>query len=234
VQFTPGVSRTIVTNGTLGAANTSFGTLALLKFRFETTPASNVLIFGGSVGVVPVQIFLNINRTLELRLTNAAGTIIVRLATPALAAGVDHDILFSFDMTQATAVNGVNCYVNGVLQTLNIVTFTTGQLLGWARNWPMVVNPGAGTSFRIGALWLDTTTRVDLTNAANRAKFTGVTAGNLDIGTLGDGITGTRPSQFLVGNADQWNDGNGMNRGTSAKFFVTSGLVTLVSGAEWV
>ncbi len=36
VQFTPGVARTIITNGLLGATNTSSGTLALLKFRFET------------------------------------------------------------------------------------------------------------------------------------------------------------------------------------------------------
>lgn len=235
VQFTPAVSRTIVASGTLGAANSSFGTLALLKFRFEAAPASNVQIFGNSLGTPPVQLFLNVNRAVELRMSNAAGTQIVRIATPALTAGVDHDILFSFDMTQATGVNGVHCYVNGAAQTLTIATWSggTGVTLGWARNWPMVVNPGTGTSFRIGALWLDTATRVDLTVAGNRTKFTSVTAGNLDVLTLGDGITGSRPSLFLVGNADQWNDGVGINRGSGAKFFATSGAVTLVSGTQW-
>ncbi len=70
--------------------------------------------------------------------------------------------------------------------------------------------------------------------AGNRAKFTSGTAGNLDILMLGNGITGSQPSQFLVDNADQWNDGTGMNRGTGAKFFVTSGLLSLVSGSPLV
>lgn len=236
VQFTPGVARTIITNGSLGAANTSFGTLALLKYRFETAPATNTQIFGNVVGVPTVQLFQNVNRTLELRVYNAAGSLIIRIGTPALTAGVDNDILFSFDTTQASGVNGVNCFVNEVAQTLTFATWSggAGATLGWARNWPMVVNPGAGTSFRIGAIWLDTNTRVDLTSAGNRAKFTGVTGGNLEILTLGNGINGSQPSQFLVGNADQWNDGTGMNRGTGAKFFVTSGLVSLVSGSPWV
>ncbi len=111
-----------------------------------TAPATNTQIFGNVVGVPTVQLFLNVNRMLELRVHNAAGSLITRLGTPALTAGVDNNILFSFDTTQASGVNGVNCFVNGVAQTLTFATWAGGAsfTLGWERSWPMVVNPGAG------------------------------------------------------------------------------------------
>lgn len=219
----------------LAPANSALGTLALLKFRFEGAPPANRRILGFQSGTAPLRIWLNINRTLELDISNAAGTRIIRIATPALAAGVDHDILFSVDATQTTGVNGVNCYVNGVAQALTIATWAggAGVTLGWSRKTPQGLNPDGNAQFRIGALWLDTTMRVDLTNSANRTKFTSMTGGNLDIGTLGDGITGMRPAQFLVGNADQWNSEFGINRGSGNRFFPTSGVVGPVSGAEW-
>ncbi|MDC7286080.1 hypothetical protein NXH56_08975, partial [Bifidobacterium thermophilum] len=65
-------------------------------------------------------------------------------------------------------------------------------------------------------------------------KFTNTTAGNLDILTRGNGITGAIPAQFLVGNADQWNDGVGINRGTGNTFSPAAGTATLVSGSEWI
>jgi hypothetical protein len=219
----------------LAPANSARGTLALLRFRFEAAPPANRRILGFQSGTPPLRIWLNINRTLELDICNAVGARIIRFATPALAAGVDHDIVFSFDATQTTGVNGVNCYINGVAQALTIATWAggAGVTLGWARNTPQGLNPDGNAEFRIGALWLDATARVDLTNSANRAKFTSATGSNLDIGTLGDGITGTRPAQFLVGNADQWNSDFGINRGSGNRLFPTSGLVSPVSGAEW-
>lgn len=244
VAFGSGVTRRLgaLGNSVFGAstlerlapASSSFGTLALLKFRFEAAPAANRRIYGFSTRTAALRIWLNLNRTIELDISNAAGTRILRLSTPPLTAGVDNDILFSFDMTQAVAANAVNCYVNGVVQTLVISTFTTGQQIGWSRITPQGLNPDGNAVFRLGAFWLDATTRVDLTNSATRALFTSVTGGNLDIGTLGDGITGTRPAQFIVGNADQWNSEFGINRGSGNQTFPSLGLVTQVSGGEWV
>lgn len=75
---------------------------------------------------------------------------------------------------------------------------------------------------RVRAFWLDPTARLDLTNTVNRQKFTSLIAGNLDILTCGNGITGSIPQHFLVGSASQWNEGAGVNRGVGNKFVVTS------------
>lgn len=236
IEFTPSVKRTIQQGGTLAAANNPRGTLALMKFRFDTVPTVNWRLLGFPSGIPPLRMNLNTNRTLELDITNSGGARIMRLATPALPVGTDLDILFSFDITQNTSADGVDCYVNGTLQTLNVVTWNSGPSveIGWARNWPQALNVDSNATFRLGALWLDATARLDLSDAASRAKFTDVTAGNLVIGTLGDGITGNQPAQFLVGDTNQWNSGTGINRGTGSKFFPTSGLVTPISGGEWV
>lgn len=114
--------------------------------------------------------------------------------------------------------------------TIEVKTMSQGEMFGVAA---IALNL-ARLVFGGGAFWMDTTTRVDITNSANRALFTSVTSGDLDIGTLSDGITGSQPTHFHVGNADQWNDGFGINRGSGPKFFVTAGAVTLVSGGEWI
>jgi hypothetical protein len=174
-----------------------------------------------------------------MRITNAAGTLVARVyhgPPGAIAANTDYDILMSLDLAQTTAAAGFNCFVNGNASTISSATWTSGATAGWTRTGSAgtVFNFG-GVTFRLGAFYLNTATRLDLTNAANRAKFTSATSGNLDILTRGNGITGAIPSQFLVGNADQWNDGSGMNRGSAAgRFFVTAGTATLISGAEWV
>jgi uncharacterized repeat protein (TIGR02059 family) len=236
VQFAPGVRRTLAGGG-LAAADSQVATIALLRFRFPALPASAVELIGNSSGVPGLRLFLNTGGALELRLNNAGGTAVARvgLMGVGLLPNTDYDILISVDMTQANAAAGMNCYVNGTLQTVSQVTWVSGGTVGWTR-------PGtAGTvlnfnnfTFRMGAFYLNTATRLDLTNSANRAEFTSVTAGNLDILTRGNGITGSIPAQFLVGNDEQWNDGSGMNRGSAAgRWFVTSGAVRPVSGGEW-
>lgn len=236
IRLVPGTTRLIGGTNTLAPANSSVGTLAILRFRFSALPATPLRILG-STGGPAMQIFLNTNGALELRILGTSGTIVNRPTTAALSPNVTYDILFSFDNTQANASAGANCYINGVAQTINNFNYLSGAILAWSNSAAYIFgNPGpaGGPAVEIGALWLSTTARVDLTVSANRNKFTGTTSGNLDILTRGDGITGAIPAQFLVGNADQWNDGVGMNRGTGNKFFVSGGLATLVSGSEWI
>lgn len=236
VQFATDSRYVIKGTPTLGTAANALGTCALLKFSFATLPTVVSEIFGYSSASPPFRIFLNTNGSLEIRFTTTSATSIARIYTPALSVNTVYDILFSVDSSQATNTAGFNCYVNGVAQTLSFSSWTggTGVTVGWNRGATFTLN-FSGISFKLGGFWLNTTERVDLTNATTRSKFTSTTTGNLDILTLGNGITGTRPSVFLVGNNTQWNSLDGLNRGTGSKFAYLSGTpVTLVSGAEWI
>lgn len=237
VRFSPGVQRTIGGTSALAPSSGALGTVALLKFRFSALPTLATEIMGQSSGTPGLRILMNTNGALEYRLTNNAGSMIARLYSPILAINTTYDIILSLDATQSTVAAGANVSVNGAAPvTAGSVLWSggTGVVFGWNRGSTYVWNFSNNWTFDLGAFWLDATTRVDLANAANRAKFTSVTAGDLDIKTRGDGITGSVPAQFHVGNADQWNDGFGMNRGIGNRFFVTNGLLTLVSGSEWV
>lgn len=241
VRFAPGVVRGIGGTQRIAPANSQVGTWALLKFRFAALPVAASTIFGNNAGASPIQMVMNTNGTLDVRVRSSTGTIVARFTTPTLAINTDYDLVASYDMTQTPFSAGMNLSVNGTLVgSLNATAYTQGAILGWNINpgATQQVNHSSNWTWDMGAFWLDTANRVDLNVAANRALFTSVTGGNLDILTLGDGINGTRPDIFLVGNADQWNDGGGINRGTGNKFFVTSGvtsgLVTGVSGSEWI
>ncbi|MBU7581144.1 MAG: hypothetical protein KAF27_11885 [Porphyrobacter sp.] len=234
VRFGSGVVRTLGGTGRLGTANTQVGTGALLKFKFAALPAAQCRIFGFSGGIPVLSMFMNTDGRFEVRLLNSAGVIAARFFTPALAPNVEYDILWSVDMTQTTGTAAINCFINGAQQTLNISTFTSGATLGWNNSAVYRWNDTNNMVFEFGAFWLDPTVRVDLTSSANRSKFTDLTGGNLNILTRGDGITGTIPQHFHVGDADQWNDSSGINRGSGNKLFVTSGLVTPISGSTWV
>lgn len=231
VRFSPTTIRRISGTSRYSETNTQVGTFALLKFKFDTAPAAITRLFGENSGSSAFQVLFHPNRTLEIFARNTSLTTVLRWPIGPLTAGVTYDILLSFDMSQAA---GASLFINGV-STGGGTVFTTGSTIGWSfANTSIGVNNNTGTGFDIGAIYLNTDTRVDLTNAANRAKFTNLTAGNLDILTRGNGITGSIPQIFLVGNADQWNDAVGINRGTGPKFFATSGLVSQVSGSEWV
>lgn len=237
IEFTAGVRRQLLGGG-IGASS-SVGTIALMKFRFPALPASDVEIIGNSNGIPGFRIFLTAGGQLELRLADpstGASLARVRHNTSGLAANTDYDILMSVDLTLASASAGFNCFVNNVATTIQPITWVQNGTAGWGRTGT------AGTflnfsnfTFRLGALWVNTAARLDLTNSAVRALFNSATGGNLDILTQGDGITAARPGHFAVGSADQWNDGSGINRGSgNGRWFPVSGLVTQVSGGEWI
>ncbi len=221
------------------AANSPACTIALLKFKFDAIPTGERVILGTTAGTPPFVILLNSAGRLEVRLRNASAAFIVRAQTPVLTPGVTYDILWSLDITQPAAA-GFSCYINGtdVSSTTVFTSWANGAstVFGFSSapvQGSYTWNHG-GIDFELGAFWMNTTMRVDLTNGANRAKFTSMTGGNLDMLTLGNGITGSQPSHFHVGNVDQWNDGFGLNRGSGPKFFMTAGGVTAVSGSEWI
>jgi hypothetical protein len=146
-------------------------------------------------------------------------------------------LLWSWDLTQTTSGVGINCYANGTAQALNVVAWGggAGVVVGYAATAAAAYtfNFTGNLTWEMGAFWLDATSRLDITSNAERAKFTGATAGVLTIASDGSGITGTMPTQFLTGSASQWNDTFGIQRGTGRRFFNTSTPLVAVSGADW-
>lgn len=238
VRFTPGVTRKIGGTAALAAADNARGTLAFLKHKIAALPSTPSTILGAGVGTPPVQMLINANGNFEVRLVSAAGSPIARIQSNSikLAADTEYDIFASWDMTQATAAAGFSLYINGTACTFTSLG-TWGGGSGVKVGYTLMSQTRWGHSedltFDFGAFWLDATARLDLSNSANRDLFFSTTGGDLDIGTLGDGITGSRPAQFDVGNDDQWNDSFGINRGTGNRFFREKGEVVSVSGAEW-
>lgn len=239
VEFPVGTKRTLSGDGLWAAADGATFTLALMGFRFEALPASDCMLIGHSSGTPPLRVYLKTDGKLEFQIRDDAGSLLARVQTTALTPGTSYNILLSADAVQATAAAGINCFIDGVEETLGVVTWTggAGKVFGWTRNGFVTtyLNFSDLVAFRFGALWLDTSSRLDITLGTERDKFTNLTSGDLDIGTLGDGITGSQPSQFLVGNDVQWNSGAGMNRGSAAgRWFVDVGQVNLISGSEWI
>lgn len=206
-------------------------TLALLDVKWNALPSAHdtVFIFGfGSSG----SIVVTIRSTGAIEVATRNGTSLqsrVR-SSSGLSAGVSRDIIIAADITDPTAATGANLYVNGVSASINSSIWGGGA--GKKISWNDHHDHEFGHAFNgeIGAFWLLPGVRLPV---ADIGKFRAATNGSLDIGTLGDGITGTQPPIFLAGNAQQWNNAAGINLGTGPKFYRNSGGVVDVSGALW-
>jgi hypothetical protein len=67
--------------------------------------------------------------------------------------------------------------------------FTGSSTIGWTHASRTIgIKNRPGTAFELRAIYLEPTARADLNDAANRARSSDVTAGNLDILTRGDGV----------------------------------------------
>jgi hypothetical protein len=204
------------------------------RFSFPAIPGANAVIFGPSGGVAGLQVVLTSTARLQFVFRDAAGTTIALVSTPVLSINTTYDVLLSINTDQATSAAGINCFINGSVQTLVVSTWAGGSgiVVGWNRDpsgFALSFNFGS-IGFDLGAFWLNTTERVDITSSTERAKFAAPA-----IGTRGAGVTGTIPSIFYVGNADQWNDVGGLQRGshTPARIAPGAGSLTGVSGSAW-
>lgn len=235
VQFggSPASAYTMVPPLNYGAAS-SVLTLGLMKFTLDGLPAATMRLLGSTGGgTLPITIEIGTTGALAIRLRDAAGTTLATInSSIALIPGTEYDILLSVDLTQASSAAGISLFINGISRLGSVFGYTHQGVIGWTAPGIQNITFGGAGAFKLGAFYMDTTTWLDLTNSSNREKFSSVTAGNLDIGTLGTGINGTQPNIFLVGNADQWNSGD-MSRGSGSRFFVSTGAVTNVSGSEW-
>jgi hypothetical protein len=220
--------------GNLGS-NGRQGTFALTRCKFATgNPAAAVSIFTQTGGSGTIQVELITDGKIRVRGRDAAGATLFSVTTSgAMNTGSYFDLLCAWDTNDTTATTGVDLYVDGVSNIIRSTWPATAADIGYSRSITYRIGPAATKDFEIGAIYLNTAARVDITNATNRAKF------NADqIGSNGNGPTGSQPYGFWVGTAGQsggWNDAAGINRGSGSKFIkVASASATDVSGSAWV
>lgn len=218
--FRFGTATGIGTNGTVG-------TLALLGFKMAANPAAIVSVFTVGTGAARVLVQILASGLIQIRLRNSTAYFATFSGTTNVCDNASHDILVSWDASDASSATGVKLYIDGVDVT-NATAWTTGTIdYATSVNYQFGANVSSG--FDCAAFYLNTAARVDITNAANRAKFAPA-----QIQADGSGPSGAQPHVFLVGNASQWNDAGGINRGSGAKFVkVGSAAVADVSGSAW-
>lgn len=220
---------------TLGA-NGYTGTAAIMRFKAASNPTATTEIFGQSAGSGYVQVNLLTTGRIRLQLRDSAGTVIGQLDAGAssLCDNAYHDILISWDTSDSTAATGWSAFVDGASSRGAGAWTPAGAQVNYSGSINAYqFGPRVGDrDFEVGAFYLNSAARVDITNATNRAKF------NADqIGSDGSGPTGAQPIHFLVGTAGQsggWNDAAGINRGSGGKFIkVGSAAAVDVSGSAW-
>jgi len=211
------------------------GTIAIMRFKMASAPAATVNFFGPSSSAGNVQVSIRTSGRVRVELYGPTSALMGRFETAvSVCDGSYHDILFSWDTSDTNTTTGQSCYLDGSANGANVSWPASPTLVGYSvsKNAYRFGVPVAGT-MEVGAFYLNTVARVDLTVAGNRAKF------NADqIGSDGSGPTGSQPIHFLVGTVGQsggWNDAGGINRGSGAKFIkVGSAAAVDVSGSTWV
>jgi hypothetical protein len=200
-------------------------TLWIPHLKLAAAPPATVKLFGQGAGTPALEIQIQADRRIRVIPRDAGGSIITQLITNALALNTAYSLRLDFDATALSATTGWNVYLNGVSAKYMNVGWAGGstKTVGWSRSGFYQLGGTAAPYFtgEFGGMWLHTSERV--TDPAAVAKFTSMTNGSLDIGTLGDGITGTQPAIFVVGNAAQYSHTSGMNRGTGPKLYPKPG-----------
>lgn len=213
-------------NSTALAAASEFGTL-YMRFRHSATnPAASRTLYNGS------GITLQVLTTGVVRLSHGGGRIDTSID---VCDGNWHDIMMSWDTSQADESLGRNCYIDGIARSNPAATWSGGA--GVTTNYAQTGTPtflGESTTTKrfVGdfeVFWFLPGARVDLPNATLRTRFY-----RENIGATGDTPTGSAPPVFITGIASQYGDVGGINWGTAAKYTKTAGNdPTDISGASW-
>ena len=205
------------------------GTLFLKNLKWFNTPSGTNLIYPFSGDALEVSINSANCVTISLRRN---GVLLSRIRTGSLSKGLTHDLTISWDQRDSSPTSGVSLFVDGKLQAPNshlwrgdasfTTTYSNASSYRFARSaW------GVKMAMELGAFWFMPGIRIP---TSEFGKFTAD-----QIGPFGEGITGTRPPLFMVGNADQWNSRFGINRGQLLPMFKqTESGVTDVSGSAWL
>ena len=196
------------------------GTLFWPRMRFDANPSGYMSGWAfGSSSTPAIRLDIDTAGRFQIILRDNAGNVAVQFNTQNIPLGQDFGLLLHWDTSVGgTGTEGTTArfydYSTGLWgnQMRHSITTYTGQPVGWNRN---LGNLRVGQNGIFDGVYLNTRERV---TTEQRAKFHSKTNGSLDIGTLGDGVTGNVPALFIIGNAAQLADANGINRGTGPKY----------------
>lgn len=179
-------------------------------------------LYANTVATGPgFQLQLTSGGAVELQARNAADTEILRVnvQTTLITDSNWHHILFSIDTANSA---GNKIYIDGVDQTLSYNT-NINDTIDFTRANHAVGSLVTGSQKFPGDIadfWLDFNTFIDLSSAANRARFRSATGTPMYLGEDGSLPTGSTPDIFLSGDEPTWH----VNRGTGGGFTETGAL----------
>jgi len=212
--------------------NAPRGTLWLPHIKLLSAPSGIMTLLGQAGGSPILEIEIHADRHLRLVMRNPSLARVARIRTKPLVVNTAYSILANWDMSDPSSSSGHTILLNGSNGGQSPVEWTAGTV-GWSVRTPYTLGGTDAVNFNaeFGGLWLHTSERI--TDPSQIEMLSGVSKGKLAVSTSGDNITGTPPALFIVGNADQYNDPVGINRGAAPKFFRNQGGVTHVSGGAW-
>ena len=213
-------------------ADSSKGTLFIKGLRWQNTPSGTDLTYVFAAEGIAGALEISVNSKNQVRVTLRDNGIKDRIQTPALTPGTSYDLIITWDQTDLTMATGVTLYINGAVKTPTPVSFWKGQgsittySVGADYRFAKNSSEGVVMDMELAAFWFMPGVRVPVSDFGKFAAD--------QIGTLGDGVTGTRPPLFFTGDSGQWNSRFGINRGSGLPMFrQTDALVGHVNGGAW-
>lgn len=208
----------------LARSSTPSGLVDGKQFTFQCAfipnniASNNTIISFSTVGNQRFAIWHNNDGQLTLFGRNSSGTTILNatVTNPTFIIGRNYVVTVSVDLAD---FDKKHIYINGVAATTVSWNTYTNDNIDFAFTAEPTYNIGCANDIlnffngRLGALWF-TTTYIDLSVAANRAKFvagTGINAAPADLGATGELPTGTSAIIYLplYGNLPSKNYGTG-------------------------
>lgn len=200
--------------GIIGLADGKAGTFGC-RFRKKADGAdSEIFLLNGGFFAA----YWQSDNTLRLSGLNSSATEILRdvsVATVTVSTGWI-TWLFSFNL----ATTSFGHYINGASEgTAAILTNDTIDWVAVTANAMFATQAGSGKASADVSFIYFTTTYLDLSNSANRAKFDSPAAMLSD----GSGPTGSQPLIYMTGNAATWNGGT--NKGSDSAWTMNSAVI---------
>ena len=189
------------------------------------------LVNNGGAGTDRRLEFLFDGATAPLRIVgrSSAGTDILDVSSSNIGDTNWHHYMGSFDLTDT---GKRHIYIDNVSDLATVSTYTnaTIEMGGGAGPETYIANRDAAGASTIrlngdmAQFWFESGTYIDLSNAANRAKFVSTLVRPVNMGATGNIPTGSSPDVYLEGVLAGW----ATNKGTGGGF-TTNGTLTTAS-----
>lgn len=226
----------VASAGALDTVDSPTGTLFIPKLKIAAAPASNVSLYNSVAGTAVIVAQVLTTGFIRVTLRNNAGTTLGVINTSvSVCDNVERDVFVAWDTSQALSANGAKVFLDGTDRTGSITSWAGTGSVGYTRTLGSVqmglggIVAGSSTanlSGQWGGFVLNTQVRADITDPAVRTLFTAD-----HIGSDGSGPFGAPSRVCAIGNAAQWNDAGGINRGTGAKYIAISPAAVTDVGA---